>query len=202
MEWDLNLLSIFYSTPIEAMVHLYYDNCESLRRVDTLDEFEYFADPLATDFDIWAEIKRVSGMMPIKTETHHVKAHQDRHKNYDDLPRDAQVNCDMDAAAEDMRESTFPTPPVPIFQSNKIAITLGNIVVTDQINKRLRHHFTAPPLQEYLKRKFQWSDEIFRSIDWITMGIYAQCPKAETHQSNQVTTRLAAYQRKKENDSR
>ena len=141
-------------------------------------------------------------MMPIKTETHHVKAHQDRHKNYDDLPRDAQVNCDMDAAAEDMRESTFPTPPVPIFQSNKIAITLGNIVVTDQINKRLRHHFMAPPLQEYLKRKFQWSDEIFRSIDWITMRIYAQCPKAETHQSNQVTTRLAAYQCKKENDSR
>jgi len=65
----LNLLSTFYSTTIDVTVHFYYDNCESLRRVDTLDEFEYFADPLATDFDIWAEIKRVSGMMPIKTET-------------------------------------------------------------------------------------------------------------------------------------
>jgi len=168
----LNLLSIFYSMQIEATVHFYYDNCESLRRVDTLDEFEYFADPLATDFDIWAEIKRISGTMTIKTETHHVKAHQDRHKNYEDLPRDAQVNCDMDTTAEEMRESDSPTPPVPIFQSNKIAIKLGNIVVTDQINKRLRNHFTAPPLQEYLKSKFRWSEEIFRTIDWITMGKY------------------------------
>ena len=31
----LNLLSIFYSTPINVTVHVYYDNCESLRRVDT-----------------------------------------------------------------------------------------------------------------------------------------------------------------------
>ena len=76
----LHLLSVFYSTPIDAKVHFYYDNCESLRRVDTLDEFAYFADPMATDFDIWAEIKRVSGMLSIITETHHVKAHQDTHK--------------------------------------------------------------------------------------------------------------------------
>ena len=40
--------------------------------------------------------------------------------------RDAQVNVDMDRAAEQMRESTLPTPPVPIFQSNKVvAILLG-----------------------------------------------------------------------------
>ena len=118
----LQLLSVFYSIPIDVTVHFYYDNCESLRRVDALEEIEYFADPMATDYDIWAEMKRISAILPITTETHHVKAHQDNHKPYQDLPRDAQVNCDMDRAAEEMRESTMPVPPIPIFQSNKIAI--------------------------------------------------------------------------------
>ena len=141
----LQLLSVFYSIPLDVTVHFYYDNCESLRRVDALEEFEYFADPMATDYDIWAEMKRIPAILPI---THHVKAHQHDHKPYQDLlPRDAQVNCDMDRAAEAMRESTMPAPPIPIFQSNKIAILLSNIVLTDQISKRLRHHFTAPPLQ-------------------------------------------------------
>ena len=78
----------------------------------------------------------------------------------------------MDRSAEAMRESTMPAPPIPIFQSNNIAILLGNIVLTGQISKRLQHHFTAPPLQEYLQGKFNWSTDTFNKIDWITMGKY------------------------------
>ena len=114
-------------------VHFYYDNCESLRRVDVLKEFEYFADAMATDYDIWTEMKIILAILPITTETCHIKAHQDDHKPYKDLPRDVQVNCGMDGAAKAMQESTMPAPSIPIFQRNKIAILLSNIVLTDSL---------------------------------------------------------------------
>ena len=84
----LQLLSVFYSIPLDVTVHFNYDNCKSLRHVDALEEFEYFADPMATDYDIWTEMKRILATLPITTETHHVKAHQDDHKSYQDLPCD------------------------------------------------------------------------------------------------------------------
>ena len=84
----LQLLSVFYSIPLDVTVHFYYDNCKSLCRVDALEDFEYFADPtMAADYDIWAEIKRILAILPITTETHHVKAHQDDHKPYQDFPK-------------------------------------------------------------------------------------------------------------------
>ena len=99
----LQMLTDYYSFQITAKVHFYYDNCKCLRRLDTLREFKYFADPMATDYDVWAEMKRIlAHQMDITIEVHHVKAHQDLHEPYADLPRDAQVNCDMDKAAETM----------------------------------------------------------------------------------------------------
>ena len=94
----LHLLTQYYSSvPLEATVTFYYDNCESLRRIDTtIDEFENFADPMSTDDDIWAEMRRICSMLNISTVTEHVKAHQDKNTtDYDDLvPRDAQVNVE------------------------------------------------------------------------------------------------------------
>ena len=94
----------------------------------------------------------------------------------------------------------MPAPPIPIFQSNKIAILLGNIILTDQISKWLQHHFTAPPLQEYLQGKSNWSTTTFNKID---SKYLKRIPRTwETHESHKITTWLATYEYETAEDSR
>ena len=95
--------------------------------------FSSYADPMATDFDIWAESKRISDLLNLDIHTEHVPAHQDDNIAYKDLPRTAQINVDMDHAAETIRISDAPTPRILVFESNKIAIVINNAVVTDKL---------------------------------------------------------------------
>ena len=109
--WD------YFNVAITSITRFIYDNKECLRRLDLIPAFNDYANPLATDYDIWAELKQVATTLPMEIETEHVKAHQDpRTVPYDDLPtRQAQVNTDMDALATDIRESTHPIPKIPVF---------------------------------------------------------------------------------------
>ena len=64
-----------------------YDNEESVRRLNTLDDFYSIADPLATDYDVWAEMESVRTDLPKATvAATWVKGHQDDKVEYVDLP--------------------------------------------------------------------------------------------------------------------
>ena len=141
--------------------------------MDLIPAFNDYANPLATDYDIWAELKQVATTLPMEIETEHVKAHQDCTVPYDDLPtRQAQVNTDMDALATDIRESTHPIPKIPVFQSSCVAVLINNSVITDKLGKRLRTHITSKPLIQYLLARNHWTQPVFESIDWITLEKY------------------------------
>ena len=58
---------------------------------------------MATDFDIWAELKRINDLLNLEISTEDVPAHQDGTTAYANLPRKAQINIDMDHTAENMR---------------------------------------------------------------------------------------------------
>ena len=89
---------------------------------------------MTTDFDIWAESKRIEDLLHLELSTAHVPTHQDDSIAYEDLDRTAQINVDMDSAAEAMRISeTTPPTPIPIFESNTIAVAINNAIVTDNL---------------------------------------------------------------------
>ena len=123
----------FFNIPLTAPVTFYYDNKESLQCIDTLHLFSSYADPMTTDFDIWAESKRIKDLLHLELFTEHVPAHQDDSIAYEDLDRTAQINVDMDRAAETMRISEAPPTPIPIFESNTIAVAINNAIVTDNL---------------------------------------------------------------------
>ena len=168
----LHLLRMRFNVAITAPVKFYYDNKESLRWLETLTSFSSYADPMATDFDIWAESKRISDLLNLDIHTEHVPAHQDDNIAYKDLPRTAQINVDMDHAAETIRISDAPTPRILVFESNKIAIVINNAVVTDKLGPRLRYHITSAPLKSYLLNKNKWSDSTYSKVDWVTLDTY------------------------------
>ena len=168
----LHLLRMRFNVAITAPVKFYYDNKESLRWLETLTSFSSYADPMATDFDISAESKRISDLLNLNIHTEHVPAHQDDNIAYKDLPRPAQINVDMDHASETIRISDAPTPRIPVFESNKIAIVINNAVVTDKLGPRLRYHITSAPLKSYLLNKNKWSDSTYSKVDWVTLDTY------------------------------
>ena len=124
------------------------------------------------DFDIWAESIRMEDLLKLEISTEHVPAHQDDITAYEDLPRPAQINVDMDRAAEIMRTSKIPSTEIPVFESSKISITINNAVVTDKLGSRLCYHITGAPLKMYLLQKNTWHIRTYEKVDWITLDQY------------------------------
>ena len=129
---------------------------------------------MATDFDIWAKSKRINDLLnlDISTEQHVPAHHQDDTTAYEDLPRPAQINVDMDHAAEMMRTSDTPPTTIPVFESSQIAIVINNAVVTDKLGSRLRYHITGAPLKKYLLKKNKWNTQTYEKVNWITLEQY------------------------------
>ena len=108
---------------------------------------------MATNFDIWAEIRHVYTILGIGITTKHVPAHQDDTVlPPDELTPQAVINIAMDKAAELIRMSLAPTPPIPIFASSAVAIIINNAVVTDTIcgNHQMRRiHLQSILLEDW-----------------------------------------------------
>ena len=128
---------------------------------------------MATDFNIWAEMRRIHSLLGISITTEHVPAHQDDTVPLEDLTPQAVINIAiMDKEAERIRVSSLPTPPIPFFSSSAVAVLINNAVITDRMEKRIRHHITSRPLRAYLLRKNQWTDDTMDMIDWQTLEKY------------------------------
>lgn len=117
--------------------------------MELLNDFDNYVKPLATDYEICAEMKQVVTTMPIGIETEHVKGRQDHTIPYADLPCQAQVNTDMESQANAIRQTDIPVPPIPVFKSTCVAVLINNSVVTDKSGKRLCTHITSRPLLQY-----------------------------------------------------
>ena len=118
-------------------------------------------------------MRRIHSLLGISITTEHVRAHQDDTVPLEDCTPQAVINIAMDKEAERIRVSSLPTPPIPIFSSRSaVAVLINNAVITDRMEKRIRHHITSRPLRAYLLRKNQWTDDTMDMIDWQTLEKY------------------------------
>lgn len=74
-----------------------YDNEESMRRINLLQHFCSSTDPLATDYDVWAEMKNVhTDFQNVVAMAEWVKGHQDDIVDETELSFEAKENIAMD----------------------------------------------------------------------------------------------------------
>ena len=94
-------LSQHYSIPVShSKIQHYFDNKEALRHLNTLvSSFSDSANPLSTDYDIWADLHAAATSTPGSHFGTHVKGHQDGTNLLENLSTEAQLNIRMDKIA-------------------------------------------------------------------------------------------------------
>jgi hypothetical protein len=101
----------------------------------------------------------------------HIKAHQDdalrdNFGGVGPMPRHAHYNIAVDKLAERKRltliQSTVVVPPPSI----KATLSIQGKYISSNTVQHIENRIEAPPLIEYLKKRNDWSDDIFSEIDW------------------------------------
>ena len=91
------------TSPSYIQYHL--DNKEALSRLNNTDDASVFdtANPITTDYDIWAAIRDATSSTPVIYFGTHVKGYQDENNPIDSLSPEAQMNIRMDKIEGDCR---------------------------------------------------------------------------------------------------
>jgi ribonuclease HI len=102
----------------------------------------------------------------------HLYGHQDKQVAYENLNIPTQLNVDCDLGAKKcMRESEIDTTrPVPVAGSRAVFF-LGSEMVTSNIKEQIQYANQAPAMAQYIKDKFEWTDNQYTSVNWKANGI-------------------------------
>ena len=152
---------------IEAMHFL--DNESVIKSIQQTHRrmYETPAQKLYPEQDVIDEISKTLHALPIKINFKWVKSHQDTTARYESLPLSAQLNCDADKEADHARQTNrhHPTTVTPLSHTPCQLIIKGHSV-TRKIKRQVHVAAQAPPLQQYVIRKFNWSVETYNMVDW------------------------------------
>lgn len=96
----------------------------------------------------------------------HVRAHQDKHKQFAELSRDAQLNVRADhLAAEVVSDQLIPiTYSAPA--ACRATLTINGLPITNKYRENLRNAYDSQDLRAYMQTKYQWCDAVIDDIWW------------------------------------
>ena len=96
-----------------------------------------------------------------------MKGHEDDKDDVEveDLPIEAQLNIESDRLAElGYHLAASPQEHLP---GTKISVYLDGQYISDSnMRRNINHKEHSQPLQDYIKQKYEWEDEIMTQIDW------------------------------------
>jgi hypothetical protein len=97
-----------------------------------------------------------------------VKGHQDDDKDYNELPRDARLNIDVDELATKHRvlNITRPQRKIEHLPSQRISLTINGVRYPGNWDVNLRWSINGFYLKQYLVQKHNWTETIWQSIDF------------------------------------
>ena len=104
-----------------------------------------------------------------------VKGHQDNERSYDDLPRDARLNVDVDILATEYFKVTDKTPPrkhTDHLPSQQISLTINGKRFPANWDSNLRWSINGSYMKQYLLTKNDWSETIWGTIDFTMVRAY------------------------------
>jgi len=150
------------------------DNKELIRR---MNEHKQYDEPfpnatLASEYDIIEEIYNTCKIYNIKSSYQWVRGHQDKDKEYDDLPLDAQLNVDADYYAG-LYQDNFGQflPHCTLLPTCRVMLSIRNISITSDYKNQLIRAYTEPKYIEYLQNRFGWADDVIGVIAWKCLAL-------------------------------
>ena len=137
----LRSVCIFYNICTSSSNIIYHlDNNEALRRFNATNSDSFFdtANPITTDFDIWAALREATSSTPGTHIGIHVKSHQDDDTPLESLSPEAQMHIRMDALVGECRKKNYPLPLAAKAHSRyQVSLILGGNIVTTKIHQQL-----------------------------------------------------------------
>ena len=118
--------------------------------------------------DILKNIMANCGSLTFTRQYSHVKAHQDDTRAYDSLPREAQLNCQMDYHAKRAIHEAYAPQDIPTrrFPLEPICVFLGKNKLTSDKGERLRFWAHRQMAKSHFHEKSILFAQQFDMVDW------------------------------------
>jgi hypothetical protein len=122
---------------------------------------------LAPYWDLVEEIHTTNAILNATASYQHVLGHQDQHKQYEDLPLDAQLNVDADEEVGYFQSmhATVMRPAAPLLPSTKAQLHIGTQTITGHYPAAIRL-VAKPILGAYIQERNEWEETHLDSILW------------------------------------
>ena len=158
-----------------ASITTYCDNTSALQTISSPYDTPGIRRFLGPDFDIVNELQMAIKRYGLTLVPKHVKGHQDRTKRYDELPFEAQMNCDCDEAAgshlQCPPDGLSPQSSAPFFPASKAALRINGNIITSNLEDHVRLEREGTKLKMKIINKEGWTDAEFEKVDWTSMEI-------------------------------
>jgi hypothetical protein len=145
------------------------DNKGSLQRILALTN-PSFANPSATmapDWDTVQATVQTFHLLPVMPTTTHVKGHQDHNTAIENLSFLARSNCAADELAT--THNRIPgknCPSVPQIEGDPIQLHINGETINSKCEQAIRFAASSLAIIKQIKRRDEWNDETFHSVDW------------------------------------
>jgi len=131
--------------------------------------------PSSKHMDLIKAIRHMQKELKTKVTFYHLYGHQDKTKDFDSLPRDAQLNVLVDHEAQLHLDNSYESQsfrPNMIFPCEGWHVFIGGIKITDNHAHHIRDWVGKYNLREYLYNKGLISWNSFQCIDFSTLEKY------------------------------
>ena len=140
-----------------------------LQRILALTD-QSFANPsttMAPDWDIVQATVQTLRLLPVMPAITHVKGHQDDNTAIENLSILARSNCAADVlATTHNRLQGKKCSSVPRIEGNPIQLHINGKTINSKYEQAIRFAALAPAIINQIKRRNDWNDETFHSVDW------------------------------------
>jgi hypothetical protein len=100
----------------------------------------------------------------------HVKSHQDDSIQIEDLPLAVRLNVEADRLATEYLETSEYQGHAPLFPSAKCQLVIDGDTISRKMPNAIRFKAGAGPLQDYLRTRNSWTQDVLDSIAWPAHG--------------------------------
>ena len=130
------------------------------------------------DNDIALELNARIKSSPISVKLYHVKGHQDNDMQYEQLPLEAQLNCDMDAKVGNfLDENLHQTETYPILEAQRYFIRIKGVITPNCIPKKLIAQYNEDAWKLHAKKRLGIDPAVIQKVDWLPIGKIMSKPK-------------------------
>jgi len=155
------------STP--PLIKGYCDNSSLIQQVNKMhtNKIPNPSWTIKNDYDLHNKILHTILCLPLHTKLYHIKGHQDKDTQAQDLPYKAQLNikCDKQACTD---LAFFPVnfKPNLTLPASYLHLQIHNQTIVWQHLNYICKNNLLPTYHTYLAHKFKWTNDLQTQIEW------------------------------------